>query len=452
MSKTFYLVSLGCPKNEVDAEAMLSYLDKAGFDMVRDPSLAEFLIVNTCAFINSAKEEAIEHILALADDKAKRLKAGLPAYLVVTGCLSQRYAKDIYQDLPEVDLALGTAEYHLIVEALAALQDGKKRTHLPQGRGSLCHLEPLHTPSQDRPYAYLKISEGCSNGCAFCAIPAIRGGQQSRSIEAIVAEARHDIALGFKEIILVAQDTTRYGTDLYGKQALCDLLRQLVALPGDFTLRLMYVYGDAFSDELIDLIAREDKISSYIDLPVQHGSDRILKKMGRRETQASILALIRHLRANIPDLILRSTVMVGFPGETADDFQALKDLVQMARFDRLGCFIYSAEEGTLAARMPDRVDPDLAQQRYDEIMQIQQQISLEANRSRVGETYDVVIDGYEADSPFFLGRSYGEAPEVDPYIYVLSEQPNLDIGSKILVRIVDADAYGLTAVSADERR
>lgn len=447
MPNNFYLLSLGCPKNEVDAEAMSAMLKNAGYYAVTDPLEAEFLLVNTCGFITSAQEEAISAILDLAEAKAARKAQGKMAYLVVTGCLSQRFAKEIYGELTEVDACLGTAEFQEIVPTCKSLAEGTYQPHIPEGRGSLAHLQSLHPPVPGRSYAYLKIAEGCSNACAFCAIPSIRGGQKSRPIEDLVREAEYYVDLGYKELILVAQDTTRYGSDLYGKNALVDLLKALLDVRGMVPLRLMYVYGDAFSEELIDLIAREDKILSYIDLPIQHASNKILQAMRRRESQEDIRALIQKLRARIPKLVLRSTVMVGFPGESSEDFQELLNFIQEIRFDRLGCFIFSPEDGTLAARLPDRVEAKTAQARYDALMAKQAEISLAANQGRLGEVCQVVIEGILEDSPYFIGRSYAEAPDIDPEILVLAQDPDLAPGQVRTCKIVDADTYSLTAIS-----
>ena len=447
MPDNFYLLSLGCPKNEVDAEAMSAMLTKAGFQAVVDPQEAKFLLVNTCGFIKSAQEEAISAILDLAEVKATRIAKDQEAYLIVTGCLSQRFGKDIYQELTEVDACLGTAEYKDIVSVCQALATNSYQPHIPQGRGSLTHLEELHPPVPGRTYAYLKIAEGCSNACAFCAIPSIRGGQKSRPIEDLVREAEYYVDLGYQELILVAQDTTRYGSDLYGKNSLVELLTALLEIRGMVPLRLMYVYGDAFSEDLIDLIAKEDKILPYIDLPIQHASNKILKAMRRRETQEDIRSLIHKLRSRIPQLILRSTVMVGFPGETESDYQELLNFIQEIRFDRLGCFIFSPEDGTLAARLPDRINPDVAQARYDQLMDKQAAISLASNQARLGEICQVMIDGVLGSSPYFIGRSYAEAPDIDPEILVLAQDPDLDLGQVRKCKIIDADTYSLTAMS-----
>ncbi len=450
MKYTYYLLSLGCPKNEVDAEAMSGILQEMGFSAVADPLKAQFFIVNTCAFIELAREEAIEAILDLADYKALQIEKGIAAYLIVTGCLSQRYATEIYDSLPEVDSCLGTAEYHLIGERCLSLLKNEEGKLQPKGKGSLEHLKKLHKPSLDRKYAYLKVSEGCNNGCAFCSIPLIRGGQQSRPIEELVAEAKYYAGLGIEELILVAQDTTRYGSDLYGKNALVDLIKELLPLEGIRWIRLMYVYGDSFSEELIECIAKEKKILPYLDIPIQHGSNSILKQMRRRETKEEILSLVNKLRAGIPNLILRSTVIVGFPGESEEDFEELLELIRTVRFDRLGCFIFSPEEGTLAAKFQEKVDVKTAKKRYEAVMTTQQKISYDLNKNRIGKQYDILVEGIVENSPFYFGRSYAEAPDIDPEIYVLSQNEKTKIGDFVPCRIVDADEYSLTALTIEE--
>lgn len=451
MNNDFYILSLGCPKNEVDAEAMSYALSNAKYSFQADPRQATYLIVNTCGFIQSAKEEAIEAILDLSEIKKYRLAKRKQSYLIVTGCLGQRYAKEIYDEFPEVDLVLGTAQYHLIVNTIAQLENGKNlREHFPKGSGSLEHLFHGEQASNDRYYAYLKIAEGCSNHCAFCAIPGIRGPLLSRPIEDIVEEAKILTQRGFKEIILIAQDTTRYGQDIYGEIKLLELLQKLIEIPDIGLLRLMYVYGDVFSEELIDFIANNKKIAAYIDLPIQHASNKILKAMRRRDTNESLRQLIRKLRSKIDGIILRTTLLVGFPGETDEDFEELKNFVVDVKFDRLGCFVFSPEEGTKAYSMSDIPDKSIANARYEEIMLLQQKISLQKNQERIGKTYKVLLEDISEDGLFFLGRSYGEAPNIDPYIHILAQQENLRIGDIIDVKIVDADEYDMTGVSVNE--
>ena len=448
MKDKYYLLSLGCPKNEVDAEAMSSILISDGYLFVQKAEEADFLIVNTCAFIESAKREAIEAILALADVKENQKQSGKKQYLIVTGCLSQRYAEEIYTSLPEVDAVLGTAEFHKIADCCAKLKvEGKKEWGKRPGGSTLIHLEKEHRPSSDQSFAWLKIAEGCSNACAFCAIPLIRGKLQSRPIEDIIRDAQQFAKRGFAEQIVIAQDTTRYGTDLYGELSLLKLLKELVKVEGLEAIRLMYVYGDVFSDELIEFIANEKKMLPYIDIPIQHASNRVLKSMRRRDTQESLRELILKLRRNIPNLILRTTVLVGFPGESDEDFQDLLEFIKEMKFDRLGCFVFSPEEGTLAAKMVDQVDHDIAVQRYEEIMSVQKNISLEANQKRVGTECDILLSGISEDGLMFTGRSYGEAPDIDPEIFVLAQSDDLHIGDRVKCKIVDASAYELTAVT-----
>lgn len=447
-NNTFYLLSLGCPKNEVDAESMSYALRSAGYSLVTDPDAATFLIVNTCGFIQSAKEEAIAAILDLIDYKISRTKQELACYLIVTGCLAQRYAREIYQEFPEVDAVLGTSQYQEITPLLNALLSGSRIVPpMPAKPGSIAHLYEGEQASEDRPFAYLKIAEGCSNYCAFCAIPGIRGPLLSRPIEDIVKEAETLTRRGFKEIILVAQDTTRYGLDLYGEPKLLELLKRLVAILDLGFLRLMYVYGDVFSDELIDFIAENEKVASYIDLPIQHASDKILRAMHRRDSNQSLRELITKLKAKIPDLVIRTTVMVGFPGETEEDFQELLQFVKDMEFDRLGCFVFSPEEGTKAYSMSDLPPKSVSESRQKQIMDLQKGISLAKNRARIGKIYPVLLEEISTDGLFFMGRSYQEAPAIDPSIYVLAQSDDLKIGDLVPVRIIDADEYDLTGVS-----
>lgn len=447
----FYILSLGCPKNEVDAESMSYDLRQHAYQFTDDVYEATYLIVNTCGFIQSAKEEAISAILDLAEIKEFKHTQGQAAFLIVTGCLGQRYAKQIYDEFPEVDLVLGTAQYDQIVSSIKALeQDINLRGHLPKKPGSLRHLFHGEQAANDRYYAYLKIAEGCSNHCAFCAIPGIRGPLLSRPIEDIVEEANILIKRGFKEIILIAQDTTRYGLDLYGETKLLDLLKALIDIPNMGLIRLMYVYGDVFSDELINFMAENPSIAAYIDLPIQHASNKILKSMLRRDTNESLRELIKKLRFKLPNLILRTTILVGFPGETDEDFEELKQFVKDIKFDRLGCFVFSPEEGTKAYSMSDIPSEEISLKRYNEIMQIQKEIAYQQNKKRINQKYDVLIENISDDGLFFLGRSYGEAPGIDPVIHVLAQQDNIKIGDIVKVKIIDVDEYDLTGVSINE--
>lgn len=447
----FYILSLGCPKNEVDAESMSYALRNASFDFTDDPRTANFLIVNTCGFIEPAKEEAISAILDLAKIKEFNLKKNKPVFLIVTGCLSQRYASEIYQEFPEVDLVLGTAQYDLIVDSVQRLRQGEfLRDTLPGRPGSIKHLFKGEQAAADRAYAYLKIAEGCSNHCAFCAIPGIRGPLLSRPLEDVVAEAEVLTERGFKEIILIAQDTTRYGQDIYGEPRLLELLQRLVEIPDIGLIRLMYVYGDVFSDQLIEFIAEHRQIAAYIDLPIQHASDKILKSMGRRDTNNQLRELIAKLRSKIHNLIIRTTVLVGFPGETEQNFSELKQFIEDVKFDRLGCFVFSPEEGTRAYKMSDLPPREIAEARYNQIMNLQKTISLAKNQERIGKIYQVLLEDVSSDGLFYVGRSYGEAPGIDPSIYVLAQTTDISIGDIVNVKIIDADDYDLTGVSVHE--
>ncbi len=444
MSHSYYLLSLGCPKNEVDAEAMAYLLNEAGYDFVADPREADYLIVNTCGFIDAAKLEAIEATLDL--DEAR--KAG--AKLVMTGCLPQRYMRQIGEDLPEVDAALGTSEYDLIVETLQALEEDRFLQRIKAPRpGSLTHLAYGRIISGDRPFAYLKVAEGCSNMCAFCAIPYIRGPLTSVPLEQLVAEAKNIEAQGFKELILVAQDTSRYGRDLKGeaKSSLYELCTALLKETNFPWIRLMYTYGDALQKEVIELMASEPRLCSYIDMPIQHASDRVLKRMRRRENKQQIAETIDYLRTTVPDLILRTTLLLGFPGETEEDVQELLEFLEAHPFDRLGAFAFSVEEGTPAAKMDGL--PPLAERerRRDRVMAAQQGIVSRLQERRIGSEVDMLIEGVSEDGLFFRARSYGEAPEIDPEIYLLNEYPDdLSLGQMVKGKIIAQEGYDLTAL------
>ncbi|MDD2456918.1 MAG: 30S ribosomal protein S12 methylthiotransferase RimO [Eubacteriales bacterium] len=448
-NRQVFLLSLGCAKNLVDSECMSQILREAGFLMVDEPSQADILLVNTCGFIESAKKEAIESILQLADYKQPD---GRARYLIVAGCLSQRYAMDILSQMPEVNAVLGTADYNKVREVIdqldrdMTLPDGQILT-LPGPGGSLDHLAIPRQPSTPGNYAYIKVAEGCSNNCSYCAIPGIRGPFVSRPFDEIVSEAARLSAAGYGELILIAQDTTRYGLDLYGQRRLPELIRALCRIPEVRMVRILYVYNDGLTDELIACMASETKVSHYLDLPIQHAADPVLRAMNRRDTQASIRATIYKLRQAMPDLVLRTTVLVGFPGETEADFTTLKEFLAEIQFDRLGCFVFSSEEGTVAARMKPKVKKSVAQARMKEIMALQQGISLQANQKRLGQVLDVTLESISEDGVFYKGRSFAEAPEVDPVIWVAASEADLKLGQTLPVRIVDAGEYELTGVT-----
>ncbi|MBR3033286.1 MAG: 30S ribosomal protein S12 methylthiotransferase RimO [Clostridiales bacterium] len=442
------MITLGCSKNLVDAECMTSILKKDGYELVDDVSQAEAVIINTCGFIESAKKEAIDTILDVARLKGPRKKL---KFIVAAGCLAQRYPEEIKKSLPEVDAVMGTSHYQSVTEVLDKLFSKETfgwKEYIGKP-GSLTHMRTERDVSTQS-YAWLKIAEGCSNGCAFCAIPGIRGKYISRPMEDILDEAKVLASRGYKEIILAAQDTTGYGKDLYGKRCLPELLNKMSKIKGIGNIRIMYAYIDGIDDELIAEMARNKKVCHYLDIPVQHGDDEVLKKMRRRDTVASITATLNKLRSAMPDIVIRSTVMVGFPGEKKENFENLLKNLKIWRFQCLGCFIYSPEENTLGYKMHPRVRKDVSSRRYEKVMELQQKISLSYNEARVGTTVKVTIDSASQDGIFYLGRSYGEAPEVDPLIYVASTNRPLECGDTVSVKILECTPYDLTGVTEDE--
>ena len=442
------LIALGCSKNLVDAECMSKLLSEHGYTIVPDFHDAEIVVINTCGFIESAKTEAINTILEVADEK---VPSGNVKFIVVTGCLAQRYPEDIKKDLPEVDAVLGTAHYQDICDCIDKLYgiegpafDSASNT---TGVGGLAHLMNDRAISTTG-YAWLKIGEGCLNRCAFCAIPLIRGSFVSRPEEEILAEARDIASRGYKEIILTAQDTTNYGIDLYKKRALPGLLRKLSEIDGFETIRIMYGYMDGINEELIDAIADIPKVAHYLDIPIQHGSDRILKAMRRRDTAELITTKLEMIRKRIPDIIVRTTVMVGFPGETEEDFETMISNLRKWRFDRLGCFIFSPEEGTVAFDMPDQVSEEIKQARYEKVYEVQKEITEDSAKKRLGTCVKVLIDSVADDGIFYVGRSYAEAPEDDPVIYVANSSDfDLVIGESYDVKLVEVSDYDITGVT-----
>jgi len=427
---------------------MSAQLSATGHTAVAIPEEADALIVNTCSFIQDSREEAAEHILDLIPYKKPQ---GNASFLIITGCLPQMIDSEIYDALPEVDTILGTAEYDLIVAALAGLAQGNWPLHrVPAGVGGISHLHGSRIPA-DQQYAWLKIGEGCSNHCTYCTIPAIRGPLVSRPLEDLVEEAMFLAEQGINEIILVSQDTTRYGEDIWQRPSLDVLLRELDArLPENMWIRIMYFYADAITDELIDVMASSQRILNYIDMPIQHAADKVLKMMGRSENKTLIKERIDKLRESLPDLILRTTVMVGFPGETEEDFAELLEFINEVKFDRLGCFVFSPEEGTAAIKLKGKVDPQVAADRYNKVMSLQKEIELEKSKARIGAVLKVIFSGHAEGDIFYQGRSYGEAPEVDPVIWVAANVPDLDLSRKHPVRIIDADYYSLVGVTEYE--
>lgn len=445
------LLALGCSKNLIDCENMSTELKKAGYNVIDDVIESDIVVINTCGFIESAKKEAIDTILEVADYKVPN---GNVKKIIVSGCLSQRYPEDILKDLPEVDAVLGTAHYGDIVGVVAKLVSGidsenTEKINLTTGVGGFSHLVKDRDLSTEA-YAWLKIGEGCRHRCSFCAIPLIRGTFVSRPMEDIIEEAQIIAKKGVKEIVLAAQDTTNYGIELYNERCLSKLLKKLSEIDGIEMIRVMYGYMDGITPDLIEEMADNPKVAHYLDIPIQHGSDKILKAMYRRDNAELITSRLEMIRKAMPDCIIRTTVMVGFPGETEEDFNTLKDNLRKWKFDRLGCFIFSPEEGTPAYDMPDQVEEETKQRRYDEIYELQKEISAEQSQKRLGTVTKVNICSVSDDGIFYIGRSYGESPEVDPVIYIASQEGELKIGDFVEVKIVDcSDEYDMTAVTID---
>ena len=425
MNKKINVITLGCSKNLVDSEHLMAQLDEAGYEIITDSNDtdAKIVVINTCGFIGDAKEEAIQTILECAEAKAD----GRIEKLFVMGCLSERYADELRSEIPEVDDYFGARSLKEVVEALDA-------DYLPELETERLLTTPEH-------YAYLKIGEGCNWHCAYCAIPLIRGNHRSVPMEKVLEEAEGLVAVGVKEIIVIAQDTTYYGKDLYGKRMLAELLRKLCAIEGVEWVRLHYAYPTDFPQEVIDVMRDEPKMCKYLDIPLQHISDNQLAAMRRRITKAETEALVERLRTEIPDIALRTTMLVGFPGETEEDFEELCDFVRKVRFERLGAFAYSEEEGTPSAlTMEDNVPEEVKESRVERLMQIQKRISLALNAERVGKTMRAIIDRTEGE--FYIGRSQYDSPEVDEEILITSANP-LEVGQMVDVRITDCEEYDL---------
>ena len=425
------MISLGCPKNQVDGEALLAKLQKAGYEIVNNIEDSDVMIVNTCGFIEQAKKEAIDTILEVAEYK----NAGLISAIVVTGCLAERYQDEIIKEMPEVDAVLGIGANSDIVKTCDKALCGIVTTSFP----NKCYLSInderiISTPSH---WAYLKIAEGCDNRCSFCAIPGIRGGFRSRTIESCVDEAKALAESGVKELILIAQDTTKYGQDLYGKYSLDILLKELVKIDGIEWIRLFYCYPQRITDSLINVIANEEKVCSYIDIPLQHSDKTVLKNMNRVDDYR---ALISKMRKAIPDLALRTTFMVGFPGETDEQFENLCKFTEDVKFDKMGCFTFSPEEDTPAYDMQNQIDDDVKVRRQEVLMNKQYSITEELNKQRIGRIYKVIIDTFDGEK--YVGRSYMDSPEIDSGIIFTCDN-NLNIGDFVNVEITDYNGYDL---------
>ena len=435
-----FFETLGCPKNFNDTQAAKGVLIEKGFEIAETAEDSDVIVVNTCGFINDAKKESIERIFDMMPYREEGKK------LVVSGCLSERYADDLYEEMPEVDCFIGVNEYERLPELLSELvSEGGERIKEVSG----CCDKILSTPKRilgENPYtATLKIAEGCDNRCAYCIIPKIRGGFRSKPVEAVVAEAEELAAAGCKELILIAQDVTNYGRDLYGEPRLAELVRKVCSVDGIQWVRLMYCYEDRITDELIEVMATEPKVCHYIDIPIQHASDSVLKAMRRRSTEESIKSTIERLKAAIPDIHIRTTLIVGFPGETEEDFDKLLDFVEETRFARLGVFAYSQEENTEAGEMENQIDEDIKQERLDAIMRRQLDISLEYNREKVGKELDVLVEEKDEDGSY-IGRTQYDAPEIDNSVIFMSGR---DLRPGEIVRVLVEDAFDYDLVGRE---
>lgn len=432
------MIGLGCPKNQVDAEMMLSALIEAGFEITGDTEEADLVIINTCGFINDAKEEAIDNILGACELK----KDGIIKGVVVTGCLSERYREEIMKEIPEVDACVGIGANGKIAEICKSVLSGNKVCEFPSKYDlPLEGGRVLTTPSH---YAYLKIAEGCSNNCTYCAIPKIRGKFRSRSMENIVLEAEELAKQGVKELIVVAQDTTKYGVDIYGEPKLNELVSEIAKIDGIEWIRLLYCYPESMTDELIDVIANEDKVCKYIDLPLQHCNGNVLKRMNRKGDREYLFSLIGKMREKIPGLVLRTTFITGFPGETEEQFTELCEFINEAKFDRLGCFAYSPEDDTPAAKLKDQIDTEIKNKRAEIVMNEQMLIMEEKQKEKIGAEYDVMVDYFDEDNLLYMGRTYMDAPEIDTSVIISSEE-ELTQGQIVKCKVIGFDDFDMVA-------
>jgi ribosomal protein S12 methylthiotransferase len=449
VGKTVGFIGLGCAKNRVDGEVMLGLLQQAGYEVAADPGQADTIIIHTCGFIGAAKEESIDTILEAAAWRRQGKR------LVVTGCLVQRYAQDLLQEIPEIDALMGTADLNRIVEVCDRLTAAPPSPRPRQGArrtpaepkvwlGDPPYLYEADTPrllSTPSHYAYVKVAEGCSYRCSFCSIPSMRGDQRSRSIESIVQEAHHLAARGVKELILISQNTTAYGRDLYGKPCLPTLLRALTTVGGIEWIRFLYAYPADVRDDVVAVIAEEPKLCKYLEMPLQHCHARVLKAMNRGGNRAELEALITQLRSRIPGLTLRTTFIVGFPGETAEEFRELEAFVEWARFERMGAFTYSQEEGTPAGAMPGQITTRIKEQRRHRLLERQREISWDYHQTLIGQRLRVLVDGFSEEEQMWEGRYEGQAPEIDGLVYIQGE--HLAPGQFVQVEVTEATEYDL---------
>ncbi len=423
-------ISLGCNKNLVDTEKTIALFKEHGYEIVNNPEEAEVIIINTCGFIESAKEEAINTILEMAEYKKQNCK-----YLIAMGCLVERYKKELEKSIPEVDLYIKYSEYSTLWEQIEKLlSNGKEKVDFEK------FTDRVITTGEN--YAYIKIADGCSNCCTFCAIPKIRGMQKSRTMESLIEEANKLAEQGYEEIILTAQDTTRYGQDIYGEPKLAELLQEICKIDKIKWIRILYSYPETITDKLIQVIKENNKICNYFDIPIQHISDSVLKRMNRKSNGESIRKLIQKLRKEIPNVILRTTVMVGFPGETEEDFEELYNFLKEAKFDKLGAFMYSKEEGTGAEKMSNQIHPATKKSRYNKIMKLQQEISRENLENKICTTQKARIDGITKNQKYYVGRTYMDVPEIDGVVYIKNTK-QLNLGDWVDCKITEVKDYDL---------
>ena len=430
-------VSLGCDKNLVDSEMMLGQLLEKGYEFTDDDTQAEAVVVNTCCFINDAKEESINTLLEMAElRKSGQLKA-----LIAAGCLAERYREEIQKEIPQVDAIIGTMAIDAVVETLEEVLSGRAKNHYRDLTEAPVYGKKRVVTTGGH-YAYLKIAEGCDKHCTYCIIPKVRGRYRSVPMEALIKEAGELAESGVRELILVAQETTLYGKDLYGKKSLPDLLRKLAEIPGIYWIRILYCYPEEIDDELISVIRTEDKICKYLDIPIQHGANNILKRMGRRTTKEDLMEIIGKLRKEIPEMCLRTTLISGFPGETQEDHEEMYNFVDEMEFDRLGVFTYSQEEDTPAAIMDEQIEEEVKLQRQAELMELQQEIAFEKAEDMIGRVLTVMVEGKVADEDAYVARTYRDAPGVDGYLFI-NTTANLMTGDFVKVRVTDSNEYDL---------
>ena len=437
-------ISLGCDKNLVDSEHMLGLLTRHGYTITDDETCADIIVINTCCFIHDAKEESIQNILEMAEYKKK----GSCKALLVTGCMAQRYQKEIPQEIPEVDAVLGTNSYDKIVEAIDEVLQGKDYQRYEPLTG-IPETDARRVVTTGGSFEYLKIAEGCDKHCTYCIIPRLRGRYRSVPMEQLIAEAHQMAEEGVKELILVAQETTVYGKDIYGEKSLHLLLKKLCQIPGICWIRILYCYPEEIYPELIQVMKEEPKICHYLDLPIQHANDEILKRMGRRTTKQELIDIVQNLRREIPDIALRTTLITGFPGETQEQHQELLEFVDEMEFDRLGVFTYSPEEDTPAAAMPNQIDEEVKLDRQAELMELQQEISLDNGERRVGQEVLAMLEGKVADENAYVARTYADAPSVDGYLFLNTTQ-TLVTGDFVKARITGSLEYDLIGEIDDE--